>query len=76
MAIYTGCQNNFTVQHQAHFFAILKAPADKLRPHSQISFKSWLNNVGLETSFFLLKSMIWWLEKVSFHLTLKAFLTI
>ena len=48
---YTGCQNNFMFQHPAHFLPFLKAPADKLRQHSQISFKSWLNNMGSELRF-------------------------
>ena len=42
--IYTECQIKFIVQHLAHFWPFLKAPADKLMPHSQISFKSWLYN--------------------------------
>ena len=51
MAIYAGCQNKFIVQHPAHFLLFLKAPPVKPRPHSQISFKSWLYNVGLELRF-------------------------
>ena len=68
VAIYTGCHKKFIVQHPAHFLPFLKAPPVKLRPHSQISFKSWLNNVGLDLRSFLLKSMVWWLEKLVFRL--------
>ena len=68
MAIYTGCQNQFIVQNPAHFLPFFKAPPVKLRQHSQISFKSWLYNVGMESRFFLLKSMLWWLEKLVFRL--------
>ena len=68
VAIYAGCQNKFIVQHPAHFLLFLKAPPVKPRPHSQISFKSWLYNVGLELRFFLFKSMLWWLEKLVFRL--------
>ena len=52
VAIYTGCQNKFIVQHPAHLLPFLKAPPVKMRPHSQISFKSWLYNLGLELRFF------------------------
>jgi len=68
VAIYTGCQNKFIVQHPTHFLPLLKVPPVKLRPHSQISFKSWFYNMGLELRFFLLKSMLWWLEKLVFRL--------
>ena len=62
-----GVKKEFIVQHPAFFLPFLKDPADKLRPHSQISFKSWLNNVGSELGFCLLKSILWWLEKVGFQ---------
>ena len=65
---YLYTQNKFIVQHPAHFLPFLKAPPVKLRPHSQISFKSWLYNVGLELRLFLLKPMLWWLEKLVFRL--------
>ena len=68
VAIYAGCQNKFIVQHPAHFLLFLKDQPVKPRPHSQISFKSWLYNVGLELRFFLFKSMLWWLEKLVFRL--------
>ena len=45
VADYTGCQQQFIVQHPAHFWPFLKALAEKLMPDSQISFKSWLNIV-------------------------------
>ena len=37
VANYAGCQNKFIVKHLAHFLPFLKAPGDKLVPHSQIS---------------------------------------
>ena len=43
------------VQHSAFFLPLLKDSEDKLRSHSQISCKSWLNNVGSELRFFLFK---------------------
>ena len=46
------------VQHQAYFRPFVKVPAEKLMPHYQISFKSWLNNVESELYIFLLKSML------------------
>ena len=55
------------VHHPAYFWPFLKAAAEKLMPHSQISFKSWLNNVGSKLHFMLWKSTVWWLEKVSFQ---------
>ena len=61
-ANYAGCQNRFTVQHLAHFWPFLKAPEDKLISHSQISFKSWFNNVDSELRFILLKSMLDFLQ--------------
>ena len=54
------------VKHLAHFWQFLKAQAEKLIPHSQISFKSWLNNVA-ELGFFFKKSMLCWLEEVGFQ---------
>ena len=36
------------VQHPVHFWPLFKAPTEKLMAHSQISFKSWLNNVHSE----------------------------
>ena len=48
-------------------FAIFKGPADKLRPHFKILFQIWLNIKGLGLCPFLLKSMLWWLEKVGFQ---------
>ena len=85
VADYTGCQIKFIVQHFAHFWPFLKALADKLMPHSQISCKSWLNNVALELLFSLkniamLASKHWfsdclsWMLKVE-CLTTRAFLT-
>jgi hypothetical protein len=44
VANYAGCQNKFFVKHLAHFLPFLNASGDKLVPHSQISFKSWLHN--------------------------------
>ena len=41
VANYAGCQNKFIVKHLANLLLFLKAPGDKLVPHSQISFKSW-----------------------------------
>ena len=72
--VYAGCQKKCVVQHPAHFRLFLKFPAEKLMPHFQFSFKSWLNNVDSELYTFLLNSMLWWLEKVSFQ-TAWAFLT-
>ena len=45
---------------------IMKAPAEELMPHLQISFKSWLYIVDTELYISLSKSMLWLLEKVSF----------
>ena len=42
--IIWGVKNNIA-QHPSHFLPFLKAPAEKLMPHSQISFKSWFDNV-------------------------------
>ena len=67
MAIHTGCQNNFVVRHPAHFLPFLKAPSDKLRSNSQISFKSWLNIVGLELRFFSFKIHAMVARKVGFQ---------
>ena len=67
MAIHTGCQNYFIVQHPAHILPFLKAPSDKLRSHSQISFKSWLNNVSLELRFFSFKIHAMVATKVGFQ---------
>ena len=55
------------VRHPAHFKPLLKAPAEKLMPQPKVSFKSWLNIVDWELCIFLLKSMLWWLEEVSFQ---------
>ena len=46
---YTECKKYIIVHHPAYF---LWAPAEKLRQHSRISFKSWLNNVGSKLHFF------------------------
>ena len=54
-ANYAGCKNIFMVKHLAHVWPFLKATGDKLVRHSQISFKSWQNNVGSELRFFSLK---------------------
>ena len=68
VANYTGCQIKFIVQYFAHFWPFLRALADKLMPHCQISFKSWLNNVASELRFFLLqKLMLCWLQNVGFQ---------
>ena len=67
MANYTGYQKLIIVQHPARLLPFLKARAEKLMPHYQISFKSWSNNVESELYIFLLKSMLWWLERVSFQ---------
>ena len=48
VAYYAGCQNKFILKHLVHFSPFLKAPGDKLLPHSQISFKSWLHNAESE----------------------------
>ena len=42
------CVQRIIVQHPVYFWPFLKAPAEKLMPHPQISFKSGLNNVDLE----------------------------
>ena len=89
VANYTGCQTKFIVQHLAHFWPFLKALADKLMPHSQMSFRSWLNNLASESRFSLkINAMLDWkscfsdcssfsktLNKVE-CLTTRAFLTI
>ena len=41
-----GVKKEFSVQHPVHFWPFLRAPAEKLMPHSQISFKSWLRNAN------------------------------
>ena len=64
---YTGCYKKNIVQHPVHFWPFVKAPAEKLMPHPQISFKSWLNNVDSDLYIFLLNSKLWWLEKVNFQ---------
>ena len=68
VAIYTGCQNKFIVQQPTHFLPFLKAPPVKLRPHSQISFKSWFYNVGLELRFFFQNQCYGSLKKLVFRL--------
>ena len=50
-----GVKKEFIVQHPAHFWPFLRAPAEKLMPDSQISFKSWLHNADSELYFFLSK---------------------
>ena len=53
VAIYTGCQKKFIVQHPMQFLPFLRALAEKkLMPHSQISFKSWLHSVNPESYLF------------------------
>ena len=48
--------------------AISLLRAEKLMPHFYFSFESWLDNADLEFYvFFLLKSMLWWLQKDSFQ---------
>ena len=47
-----GVKNENIVQHPAHFWPFLRAPAGKLRPHSQISFKSWLHKAESELYFY------------------------
>ena len=39
---------------------------DQLGPEGRVG-ENWLNNEDLELYIFLLKLMIWWLEKVSFQ---------
>ena len=56
VADYTGCQQQFIVQHPAHFWPFLKALAEKLMPDSQISFKSWLNIVDSKLCFFFFQN--------------------
>ena len=42
VAKYAACQKKLIVKNLAFFLKpFLKAPGDKLVPHSQISFKSW-----------------------------------
>ena len=41
--------------------------AEKLMSHYKFSFESWLDDADLELYVFLLKSMLWWLQKVSFQ---------
>ena len=65
--IIQGVKKNHIVKHHVHFWPFLKAPVEKLMPHPQISFKSWLYNVDPEVYIFLLRSKLWWLEKVSFQ---------
>ena len=49
-------KTEFIVKHPALFFLpFFKDPAEKLRPHYQICFQSWLKNVRLEMRYFLLK---------------------
>ena len=67
LAEYTGCQQKFIVQHQAHFWPFYKALAEKVIQNSQISFKSLLNIVDWKLYIFSFKSLVWWLEKVSFQ---------
>ena len=43
-----GRQTFLIVQQPSHFWPPLKVPAEKLMPHPQISFKSWLYNMDLE----------------------------
>ena len=61
--LYRVSKINWIVQNRVHFRPFLKVLADKLMPHSQISFKSWVYNVDLDLNMFLLKSTQWWLEK-------------
>ena len=56
----------YFVQHPAHFRLFLYVWAEKLMPHFQFSFESWLNNADLEWYIFF-KSILRWLEKVSFQ---------
>ena len=65
--IIQGGKSNLLSKTFAHFWPFLKALADKLMAHSQISFKSWLNNVASELHFFLLKIMLCWLQNVGFQ---------
>ena len=67
VANYTGCQTKFIVQHLAHFWPFPKALADKLMPHSKISFKIWLNYLALALHYFLWKPMPCGLKKVGFQ---------
>ena len=43
-------------QHPVYFWLIFKAPAEKLMAHSQIRFKSGLNNVDSELYTFFIQS--------------------
>ena len=63
-----GVTKKCIVHHHAHlrqFF--FNVHTEKLMPHLQLSFGSWLNNADWEVYIFLLKSILWWLEKVSFQ---------
>ena len=48
------------VQHPAHLRLLLKVPAGKLMPYSQISFKRWLTNANSDyvSSSFKINAMI------------------
>ena len=60
-------KKNIIVKHPVHFWPFSKAPAEKLMPQPQISFKTFIIKCGPWIVYFLLKSKLWWLEKVSFQ---------
>ena len=54
--VYEGCHKKCIVQHPAHFrLFFLNVQAEKLVPHFQLSFESWLNNADSELYIFSFK---------------------
>ena len=55
----------FNIRHNfCHFWRLHQ---NKMTPLPQISFKSWVNKVAPDYYIFVLKSVLRWLEKVSFQ---------
>ena len=67
LTVYARCHKKCIVQHPANLRVFLYVWAEKIMPYFQFSFKSWLNNADSELYIYFFKSMLWWLQKVSFQ---------